>query len=552
MLSQTHAVRCVPVTRKSGTGDCASSRLSNECPTKRKSKREDIHVLDSGLTKHWTLWSAGQRKLNDSQTTWAAQFVWLAVVASGFAVIGGLPGCGLAATVPEHMQPNLMQLVWVFCILATLRWVPEDHNSAAIFYIHVLVGGLATDGIYRGGWRSPTLVFVILMFPVLDVFVGTDARAPPPKDQLNSNAFRMASLAQPVFQLVFLIWSCVIIANGNDHGRLSWMELVGSAISFGTYAGAIGITYAHELCHRHAKLDKFLGVMNLVLVCYPHFNIEHNKGHHKLIATEEDPATARAGETFYQFLPRVIVGELRSASGIERRRLRKAGKPFYHSSNELIRHFSASAAVASIIGATFGGQACLFFCMQCGIAVLLFESVNYLEHYGLERRRFSDDVSLPVEWRYESIAMRHSWDSPSRLVNTFLLKLQRHADHHVHAGKRYQQLHSSDTSPQLPGGYATMIVLALVPSLWFAIMDPRLVEHRRRRPRQQYRHWPLGMTPPVPTTLTQAGIKGAGRVIISGQRWGRGRLLSRRSSDRRPSSCTVCLDPAQCTESHHD
>jgi alkane 1-monooxygenase len=486
--------------------------------------------------RHWSLWSASQRKLNDSRITWAAQFLWLAVVGIGFALIGGLPGCGLAATAPDHLQPNLLQLVWVFCILATLRWVPEDHNSAAIFYIHVLVGGLATDGIYRGGWRSLTLVYVMLMFPMLDVFVGTDTRAPPPKDQLNSRAFRLASLVQPVIQLVFLIWACAIIAYGNDFGRLSWWELVGSAISFGTYTGAIGITYAHELCHRHAKLDQWLGVMNLVLVCYPHFNIEHSKGHHKLIATEEDPATARAGESFYQFLPRVIVGELRSAAEIESRRLRKAGKPALHPQNELVRLFSASAAAALVLGAIFGGQACLFFCLQCGVAVLLFESVNYLEHYGLERRLLSDDVSIPVEWRYESVGVRHSWDSPSRLLNTFLLKLQRHADHHVHAGKRFQQLASSDSSPQLPGGYATMIILALIPPLWFAVMDPRLIGHRRSHPRQHYRHWPLGMMVPAgPTTLTKAGIKGAGRVIISGQRWGRGRLFHRRFSDRRRS-----------------
>jgi hypothetical protein len=148
--------------------------------------------------------------------------------------------------------------------------------------------------------------------------------------------------------------------------------------------------------------------------------------------------------------------------------------------------------------------------------------------------------------------MRHAWDSPSRLVNTFLLKLQRHADHHVHAGKRYQQLNTSDASPQLPGGYATMIVLALVPPLWRAVMDPRLLEHRRRHPGQQYRHWPQGVMPPVPTTHTEAGIKGTGRVILSGQRWGRGCFVHRRSSDRRRLSFTVCLDTERCTDSHED
>mmetsp|Transcript_8335 Transcript_8335/g.25887 ORF Transcript_8335/g.25887 Transcript_8335/m.25887 type:complete len:566 (-) Transcript_8335:379-2076(-) len=555
MVSHRRVVTCTSMQRSNSlrTGDCYSGRLSGEYLSSHKSGSLDI-AHDPPMqvfTKHWTLWSADHLKMSDSRIAGSLQFLWLATVALGYALIGGLPGCGLPILLAEEYRPNILQLAWIFFILACLRWVPEDHNSAAIYYIHALVGGLAADGIYRGGWRSMTLMYVILMFPMLDYFVGTDSRSPPPKQELNSKSFRLASLMQPITQLVFLIWSCVIIAYGNDSGKLTVAEVVGASISFGTYTGAIGITYAHELCHRHSSLDKYLGIMNLILVCYPHFNIEHNKGHHKMIATEEDPATARAGETFYQFLPRVIMGELRSAADIERRRLLKKGLPFIHPCNELIRLFSATTCVALLIGTIFGAKACLFFCGQCAVALLLFESVNYLEHYGLERRQHSDDISLPVEWRYEPVALRHAWDSPTRLVNTFILKLQRHADHHVHAGKRYQQLTISDASPQLPGGYATMIVLAFVPPLWFAVMDPRLLEHRRRNPRQQYRHWPRGFVPPVPTSFAQAGIKGAGRVIISGQRWGRGRLAQRRASDRRRSSCTICLDPERCTESEN-
>jgi len=524
---------------------------STKDPCAVKIVRRDSAAPASSITKHWSLFSADRKQLDRHSTTGPIMALWLAAIALGFTLIGGLPGMGVQGVVPDWLQPDVLQMVWIFLSLATLRWVPEDHNSAAIFWMHALVGGLGADGIYRGGWRCLTNTWIIFMFPMLDCFVGIDSRNPPPKDQLESKAFRAASLAQPVFQLLFLVWSCVIIAYGNDTGKLSLAEVIGGAFSFGTYTGSQGITYAHELCHRHTKLDKWLGMLNLVLVGYPHFNIEHNKGHHKMVATAEDPATARAGEHIYEFLPRVVIGEVLSAVELERLRLKKSNKPFLHPANELLRLFGCSIGVACAIGSVFGSMAALFFCAQAVVAVSLFETVNYLEHYGLERRLLSEDESLPIEWRYEAVALRHAWDSPTRLLNTFVLKLQRHADHHVHAGKRYQQLQTSDASPQLPAGYATMIMMAFLPPLWFAVMDPRVLEHRHNAPRQRYRNWPRGMAPPEYSTFAETGIKGAARVVIAGQRWGRGRLPHRRSSrssDRGRDSCNVCLDPERCTQ----
>ena len=508
------------------------------------------------LAQHWQLWPA-PTEIDRSGTAAYIQAAWLATLVVTFVLVGGLPGIAVlheSLDKPLHQGEvpfsNLLQMVCIFLGLISFRWVPDDHNTAVQYWFHAVTGALATEGIYRGGWRAATVAYIIILLPIAEHIVGTDRRSPPPKDELNSKSFRFASLAQPVLQLLWLAWSLLIVAFGNDGydgvKKLSTMEVVLGGISFGVYSGAFGITYAHELCHRHAKLDRLLGILNLVCVFYPHFNIEHNKGHHKMVATEEDPATARAGESFYHFLPRVVIGELRSAVELEGKRLAKAGVPFLHPTNELLQLFSLSIAMAAGVGLCLGGQALAFFLIQACTAVLLFESVNYLEHYGLERRQYTSDPSLPVEWRYAKIGLRHAWDSPTRLGNTILLKLQRHADHHNHAGKRYQQLTTSDASPQLPGGYATMIAIALVPPLWFAVMDPRLLEHRRSMPRQHYRHWPRGVTPPPPT-LGDTGLKGAASLVIAGQRWVRPSV--RISSQSRPS-CNVCLDPERC--SHAD
>ena len=124
-----------------------------------------------------------------------------------------------------------------------------------------------------------------------------------------------------------------------------------------------------------------------------------------------------------------------------------------------------------------------FFAIQAGWAIVLFESVNYLEHYGLERRKKKDGT-------HETVKPQHSWDSPARFTNMILIKLERHADHHAHAGKRYQTLQAYEESPQLPSGYATMILLSFFPSLWRRVMHPRLMAFRKTQTGQVWRHGP--------------------------------------------------------------
>merc|ERR1712151_870201 len=194
-----------------------------------------------------------------------------------------------------------------------------------------------------------------------------------------------------------------------------------------------------------------------------------------------DPATSRYGESFYEFLPRAVKGEFLSACRIEAARLRRKGLPWWHS--EIPAYFLVSAAMALVLAAATGPMAVPFFLAQSAVAVLLFESVNYLEHYGLERRELQPG-------QYEPVQPQHSWDSPARITNHVLFKLERHADHHAHAGKRYQTLQAYDSSPQLPAGYATMIFLAFFPPLWRRVMHPRLLAHRRQQVGQTFRHGP--------------------------------------------------------------
>ena len=105
-----------------------------------------------------------------------------------------------------------------------------------------------------------------------------------------------------------------------------------------------------------------------------------------------------------------------------------------------------------------------------GLRLRLLEAVNYLEHYGLVRQQLPNG-------RYERVDPRHSWNNNNIVTNLFLYHLQRHSDHHANPTRRYQALRHFEESPQLPSGYATMIVLRYFPPLWRRVMDQRVLAH---------------------------------------------------------------------------
>lgn len=251
----------------------------------------------------------------------------------------------------------------------------------------------------------------------------------------------------------------------------AWWELLGALFSVGMVNG-VGINTAHELGHKTNDLERWLAKITLAPVAYGHFFIEHNKGHHKNVATPEDPASSRMGETFYAFLPRTMIGSLRSAWNIEKARLQRQGKSVWSTSNENLQAWAMTVVFFGALTLWLGWIGLPFLLVQAFIGAALLEVVNYIEHYGLVRQKLADG-------RYERCEPRHSWNSNHVVTNLLLYQLQRHSDHHANPTRRYQALRHFDESPQLPSGYGAMIVIAYFPPLWFALMDPRVVAHHR-------------------------------------------------------------------------
>jgi alkane 1-monooxygenase len=235
----------------------------------------------------------------------------------------------------------------------------------------------------------------------------------------------------------------------------------------GLLCGTFGINVGHELGHRVNKAEQTLAKALLLTSLYMHFFTEHNKGHHKRVATPEDPSSARYGEPVYTFYFRTIIFSYLSAWHIAGDEVKKKGKAVLSLHNEMIQFHLIQLAFLGIIYFFFGGWVTLYFIAAALMGILLLETVNYIEHYGLQRRALGDG-------KYERAMPEHSWNSDHVLGRVFLFELSRHSDHHYMASRKYQVLRHHEDAPQMPTGYPGMMLLSLFPPAWFHIMNTRI------------------------------------------------------------------------------
>lgn len=310
-------------------------------------------------------------------------------------------------------------------------------------------------------WRSPwvawgTMAGIQLGLALVERLPG--ARHSPPAEPAPRSWYRVCLRLHVPLQAALLVLGAVL---AHRHGG------VGAAIALGIAVGGVtgsqGITFAHELGHSRSRLDRLLAWALMGSVLYAHFMIEHYRGHHVRAATPGDPATARAGESLWRFLPRTLAGSWRSAWALEARWLAQRRLGWWRS--PLARATALQALLLAAVAAA-SPWALLFWVVQAAYAVFLLETVNYIEHYGLTRGATGGG-------RYEPFGERHAWNADSPLTNCLIANLQRHSDHHMHAWKPYETLQALP-GPQLPTGYAGCLFLASVPPLWFRVMHPRL------------------------------------------------------------------------------
>jgi alkane 1-monooxygenase len=320
---------------------------------------------------------------------------------------------------------------------------------------------------FGGFWFiAPVLVFGV--FPILDFVVGLDPTNPPDsvlKFLEQDRYYRWCTYLFIPIQYAGLIMACWMWGSGD----LNLVENIGLALTMGT-VGGIAINTAHELGHKRASSEKWLSRVALAQTGYGHFFIEHNRGHHVRVATPEDPASSRLGESFWAFLPRTVKGSLTSAWEIETTRLDRLEARHFSRQNDILGAWAMTVVLFAALAVAFGPIVLPYLVVQAMVGFSLLEVVNYLEHYGLLRQKKEDG-------RYERCMPEHSWNSNNVASNVLLYHLQRHSDHHANPLRRYQALRHMEEAPQLPTGYAGMIVLAWFPPLWRRVMDQRLLDH---------------------------------------------------------------------------
>lgn len=250
---------------------------------------------------------------------------------------------------------------------------------------------------------------------------------------------------------------------------LATSEIVGLVLSLGVILSTCGINVGHELGHRSNKYEQFLSKALLLPNLYLHFFIEHNLGHHKNVATNEDPATSRLGENVYAFFWRSVSQSYLDAWKIENKRLQKNGQKIWSFHSQMIRFQIIQIIYLIGLVLLFNVQIMILLALAGIVGFLLLELVNYIEHYGLQRKRLASG-------RYEPIQPKHSWNSNHDVGRIVLYELTRHADHHFKSTRKYQTLRHFEAAPQLPFGYPMSMLIALIPPVWFRLMNHRARE----------------------------------------------------------------------------
>ena len=338
------------------------------------------------------------------------------------------------------------------------------------FLSPVVVG--ATIWLYFALGNNPIVTFIPMLYiygvnPLIDYFMGEDTHNPPEEvvDAMTlDNYYRFhVHIRIPIAVAIFIAYIWFVGTQS-----LPWWSIIVLIIGVGTASGGI-MTLTHELGHKSNKWDRLAAKIGNMIIGYGHFNIEHNRGHHTWVATPEDPASSRMGESIYRFAVREISGTIKRGLYHEKKRLAAKGRGFWSLHNEVLQVYGVALATFAIATALYGPAILLFLIPHHMLGWYTLTQANYVEHYGLLRQKKANG-------KYERTQPKHSWNTNHTFSNMMLFHLQRHSDHHAHPQRPYQVLRDFDDVPALPTGYGGCFAVAAIPPLWYKMMDHRVMD----------------------------------------------------------------------------
>ena len=309
-------------------------------------------------------------------------------------------------------------------------------------------------------WSLSPFVWVFILVPIIDIMLPYLNKK---DEELNENLLHSFSIIIVLPCILFLIIYGLMIVSDIT---MNFITIAALGAAVGMSGGSIGITTAHELIHRQSKFMRSLGVILLILCLYGHFRIEHVYGHHRNVATKEDPATARKGENFYFYFIRCVINSVISSWNIEKDILKKKNSNIYSLKNRMLHYFFLELLFLCLAFYFTGINGLIFIFFHALVSITLLELVNYIQHYGLTRKKENG--------KYERFSDHHSWNSRHISANWSTFNLGLHNEHHKSAGKHYPLLSQEEKILEMPSNYSIMLIMALIPPLWFYVMNPKL------------------------------------------------------------------------------
>ena len=337
---------------------------------------------------------------------------------------------------------------------------------------YLLIPIMIYTALNGGWWLLVPVLATFGAFAALDTLLGIDpVNSDTETDDDKLIWHRYVVLGWVPLALMLTAWMVWYVPQAS---HLAWYEKIIMFFNVGLANGAVGIVYAHELMHQKNKLERWAGDLLMALVGYGHFRTEHLLVHHRYIGTPRDGVTARYNENFHKFFLRVLVHGFSSAWRAEKQMLGRKNLPALHSSNPHWRYWGLQLGMMLIAVLLGGVVGVLLWLYQALVAIWYLELINYVEHYGLIRKHLG-------EGKYEHVLPRHSWNSAHMASNWLLINLQRHSDHHYKPDRRYPllQTYREEEAPALPSGYPVIAAAALIPPLWFRMMNPRVQKWRK-------------------------------------------------------------------------
>jgi len=345
-----------------------------------------------------------------------------------------------------------------------LQFLHSVKYAWIVLFPMIPISAFLFDSISTLAWALPVVSYIII--PIAEQILPQSEDNLSTEDEKNlKDSFFHKFLLLFMLPIQWLLIALLVWELQNVTWAMLDARIIGLIISVGISCATFGINIGHELGHRNDRVSQFAAKSFFLSTLYMHFIIEHNIGHHRNVATDKDPASAVKGQWVYRFWFQSVVGSWTSAWNLEKARVEKKGLRWWE--NEMIHFSLIQSGLVGAIYLIFGLSSMIGFCISATIGFLTLETINYVEHYGLRRE-------LLENGKYERVQPHHSWNCNREIGRILLFELTRHSDHHAYPNRPYQLLRHHDNAPELPAGYPAMVLLSLLPPLWFRVMDHRI------------------------------------------------------------------------------